>query len=193
MRNALWLCSALLVFSSGCVLRVPSGGYSPAPVNRKMTRNEAVDYAFGECRSRGLDCRVKDTDLKHGGDVWKVKMRAYGHGRKGHLHLEYDAWSRRLLRADSNLHAWRRHTPPRWGHDDDWDDDNDGVADWKDRRRGPPAHAASAPRSSSKDVKPASHQKRGENNKRSVDDDDDDKKRKTDAKSGKASSKESRH
>jgi hypothetical protein len=81
-----------------------------------MSYEEAVDLGFGQCRSRRLECRLKEAH-RTGRDVWKVKFHAFARDAKGHLHLEYDAWSRNLLKVDEKVKARR----------DDWDDD-----DWDD-------------------------------------------------------------
>jgi len=78
-----------------------------------MTYKEAVNLGFSQCRSRGYECRLKDADRK-GRDVWRVKFNAFTRGARGHLHLDFDAYSRRLLRVDEKVKG-RRH---------DWDDDD---------------------------------------------------------------------
>lgn len=178
MRNALWLFSALAIFTSGCFFRVPAGSYS-SPAHHRMSRDEAVDYAYSECRQRRLDCQVRDTDLQRGGRVWKVQMRAFGQGRKGYLDFKYDTYSRRLLDVDTRLRPWRAQYAPRWHVDRDWDDDFDGVDDRKERRP-PRRHSASNPgRFVSKEQKSPSQQKKAADD----DDDDDDSKSRRDTKS----------
>jgi hypothetical protein len=81
-----------------------------------MSYSEAVDLGFGQCRSRGYECQLKEAH-RTGNDVWKVKFRAFAHDAKGHLHLDYDAYSRNLLKVDEKVKARR--------DDDDWDDDDD--------------------------------------------------------------------
>ncbi|MBL0694700.1 hypothetical protein [Comamonas sp. JC664] len=77
-----------------------------------MTHREAVNLGFSQCRARGYECRLKDADRK-GRDVWRVKFHASTRNAKGHLHLDFDAYSRSLLRVDEKVKARR----------DDWDDD----------------------------------------------------------------------
>jgi hypothetical protein len=79
-----------------------------------MTYGEAVSLGQGQCRSRGLRCELKEAH-RTGKDVWKVKFHAYAHGAKGHLHLEYDAWSGDLLKVDEKVKARKK----------DWDDDRE--------------------------------------------------------------------
>lgn len=170
MRNVLLLGSLVSVLLSGCFFRPansggPYYGNRPPPA-RPMSYQEAVDRGFDECRSRRLQCRLQNANLSHNDSVWKVRMRAVGNQRKGHLFLEYDAYSRNLLRADAKIRPWRRSSPPRWDHNDDWDDDNDGVSNRKDNR----GHRASDPKQSS-NPKGASSPS---NQKRAADDDDDD-------------------
>jgi hypothetical protein len=47
-----------------------------------------------------------------------VKFRAYAPGAKGHVHLDYQAYSRALLKVDEKVKA------KRGGRDDDWNDDD---------------------------------------------------------------------
>ncbi len=78
-----------------------------------MSYNEAVALGSDFCRSRGYECQLKEAH-KTGNDVWKVKFRAYAPGAKGHVHLDYQAYSRALLKVDEKVKA----------KDDDWDDDD---------------------------------------------------------------------
>ncbi|MCP3105213.1 hypothetical protein LZ198_40725 [Myxococcus sp. K15C18031901] len=113
MRIVLLVGSLLL--ASGCVVhtRSPPRPERPPPRPVAMSRDEAVDLGFRQCRSRGLECRLKEVH-RTGKDVWKVKFFAAARGGRGFLHLEYDAWSRRLLDVDEKVKG--RH---------DWDDDDD--------------------------------------------------------------------
>lgn len=83
-----------------------------------MSYNEAVGRGMDFCRSRGYECHLKEAHMK-GNDVWKVKFRAFAPGAKGHVHLEYQAYSRALLRVDEKVKA-KKHAH----HDDDDDDDD---------------------------------------------------------------------
>ncbi|MBZ4396043.1 hypothetical protein OWM54_27525 [Myxococcus sp. MISCRS1] len=118
MRIALLVGGLLL--ASGCVVHSRSeprpGPSRPPPRPSSMSYKEAVDRGFGECRSRRYDCRLKEAH-RTGRDVWKVKFEASAPGARGHLHLEYDAFSRNLLRVDEKVKARR-------DRDDDWDDDD---------------------------------------------------------------------
>jgi hypothetical protein len=130
MRYSFLLGALLLV--SGCIVaRVPGPvvvhhpGPSPRPPPPPprpvaMTYNDAVNLGFGQCRSRGYDCQLQEAHLT-GDSVWKVKFRASASGAKGHLHLDYDAYSRNLLKVDEKVkgHGDR-------GDDDDDDDDGHG-------------------------------------------------------------------
>jgi hypothetical protein len=82
-----------------------------------MGYNEAVALGAEFCRSRGYECKLKEAH-KTGNDVWKVKFRAYAPGAKGHVHLDYQAYSRALLKVDEKVKA------KRGGRDDDWNDDD---------------------------------------------------------------------
>lgn len=83
-----------------------------------MSYNEAVSRGHSECRARGYRCELKEAHLT-GKDVWKVKFHAFAPGARGHLHLEYQAYSRELLRVDEKVKGRDRER-------DDWDDDDDG-------------------------------------------------------------------
>lgn len=101
---------------------------SPPPPQRPaaMTYKEAVNLGFSQCRSRGYECRLKDADRK-GRDVWRVKFDASTRRAKGHLHLDFDAYSRSLLRVDEKVKARR--------HDRDDDDDRRGRGKKKGHAR----------------------------------------------------------
>ncbi len=118
MRTLLLL--GLLCLAPGCIVR----GYHPhrppprPPSPRAMSYDEAVSMGFSECRSRGLRCELKEAHLT-GRDVWKVKFHAFAPSARGHLHLEYQAYTRELLDVDEKLKGRERDR-------DDWDDDDDG-------------------------------------------------------------------
>lgn len=123
----------VLLLSQACVVvpvrRGPGAPPPPPPVSRAMNYDEAVGLGFQFCRSRGYDCQLKEAHMT-GNDVWKVKFRAFAPGAKGHVHLDYQAYSRALLRVDEKVKA------KGGGHgDDDWDDD-DGPGRGKKRGHG---------------------------------------------------------
>jgi hypothetical protein len=130
----LMLVGVLLLAQACVVVPVRRGpGAPPPPSSGPMSYNEAVALGSDFCRSRGYECRLKEAH-KTGNDVWKVKFRAYAPGAKGHVHLDYQAYSRELLKVDEKVKAKRD------GRDDDWDDDDDhhgrgkkkGHAKWDD-------------------------------------------------------------
>jgi hypothetical protein len=130
MRNVLLL--GLLCLAPGCVLHTGRGYYprpaprpspppsqpAPPPPPRAMSYDEAVSLGLGQCRSRGYQCELKEAHLT-GNDVWKVKFRAFVSGGKGHLHIDYDAYSRAILKLDDKVKSRGRD------RDDDDDDDRD--------------------------------------------------------------------
>ncbi|WP_241759028.1 hypothetical protein [Pyxidicoccus parkwayensis] len=131
MRIALLLVGGLLL-APGCVVHtrpLPRSAPRPQPPPppppprpSAMSYNEAVDLGYGQCRSRRYECRLKDAH-RTGNDVWKVKYEVFGPGpAKGHLHLDFDAWSRNLLKVDDKVKARRGD----WDDDNDWDDDDHG-------------------------------------------------------------------
>ncbi|MFL5348701.1 MAG: hypothetical protein ACJ8AT_28225 [Hyalangium sp.] len=103
----------VLLLIPGCVV-VPARRGLPPPPPRQMTYNEAVNLGYGYCRSHGYECRLQDAHMT-GNNVWKVKFDAFAPGAKGHVHLDYDAYSRSLLRVDEKVKAK--------GNRDDDDDD----------------------------------------------------------------------
>lgn len=83
-----------------------------------MSYNEAVALGNEFCRSRGYNCQLKEAHMT-GNDVWKVKFRAYAGNAKGHVHLDYQAYSRALLKVDEKVKAQRDDRDDDWGDDDD--------------------------------------------------------------------------
>jgi hypothetical protein len=122
MRLPLLLGSLLL--SSGCIVAETRPSRPPRPPPRPppsrpvaMGYDEAVRRGFDQCRSRGYRCELQEAH-RTGNDVWKVKLWAYAPGAKGHLHLDYDAYSRNLLRVDEKVKGGpgHDHGPGRHGH-----------------------------------------------------------------------------
>jgi hypothetical protein len=93
-----------------------------------MSYQEAVSLGLEQCRSRGYQCELKEAH-RTGNDVWKVKFHAYASGAKGHVHLDYHAHTRALLKVDEKVKA-RKH--------DDWDDDDreDGRGHGRGKKKG---------------------------------------------------------
>jgi hypothetical protein len=131
----------LLSLAPGCVLH--ARGYYPRPAPqpvpapqppppsgpRAMSYDEAVSLGLSQCHSRGYRCELKEAHLT-GKDVWKVKFHAWASGNaRGHLHLDYNAWSRALLKVDDKMKARK---------DDDWDDDgrDDGRGHGRGKKKG---------------------------------------------------------
>jgi hypothetical protein len=90
-----------------------------------MSYDEAVSLGLGQCRSRGYQCELKEAHMT-GNDVWKVKFRASASNARGHLHLDYDAYSRALLKIDEKV-------KDKGG---DWDDDDDGRGHGRGKKKG---------------------------------------------------------
>lgn len=89
-----------------------------------MNRDEAVNLGFNFCRSRSYDCQLQEAHLA-GNDVWKVKFRAFAPGAKGHVHLDYNGYSRALLKVDEHVKSKGEHGRGHGKHGRDWDDDDD--------------------------------------------------------------------
>ncbi|MDY7227403.1 hypothetical protein [Hyalangium rubrum] len=111
----------VLLLAQGCVVhsRPPRRPAPPPPPSRPvaMSYDEAVNLGFNHCRSRGYQCELKDAH-RTGNDVWKVKFAAFASGARGHVHLDYHAYSRELLKVNEKVKG-------RNDHHDDWDDDDD--------------------------------------------------------------------
>ncbi len=80
-----------------------------------MSESEAIAAGHGFCRDRHYACRLKEAHLT-GKDRWKVKFDASRGDASGKGHLEFDAYSRALVKVDENVKARGR------GHG--WDDDH---------------------------------------------------------------------
>ena len=120
---------ALLFALSGCVVRMqtrpaplvvdsapPPPRPPPPPVRPAvLTYDGAVARGDAYCRSRGLPCYLKDAHLT-GNAVWKLKYDLRGDDGKGHLHLDLDAYSGRVLRDDLKFHE---HGHKHHDEDDD--------------------------------------------------------------------------
>jgi hypothetical protein len=114
----------VLLLSQACVVvpvRRPGMPPPPPSSSRPMNYNEAVALGMNFCRSRRYDCQLQEAHMA-GNDVWKVKFRAFGYGgAKGHVHLDYQAYSRELLRVDEKVKVRKGD----WDDDDDHDDHDD--------------------------------------------------------------------
>lgn len=82
-----------------------------------MSYDEAVHLGLQYCQGRGYGCQVKEAHLT-GKNVWKVKLRVVG-GLKGHVHLDYDAHSRTLLRVNEKVKERRGRGHKGRDYDDD--------------------------------------------------------------------------
>jgi len=111
----------VLLLGQACVVvpvrRVPGSPPPPPPSSRAMNYDEAVGLGLQFCRSRGYDCQLKEAHMT-GNDVWKVKFRAFAPGAKGHVHLDYQAYSRALLNVNEKVKAKGNDRDD----DGDWDD-----------------------------------------------------------------------
>jgi hypothetical protein len=117
----LLLTLGLLGLAPGCVVHA-RGPSVPVPVvlapaSRAMSHDEAVSLGLGQCHSRGYQCELKEAH-RTGKDVWKVKFHAWAPGARGHLHLDFDAYSRHLLKVDEKVKARKEKDRD----EDDWDD-----------------------------------------------------------------------
>jgi hypothetical protein len=93
-----------------------------------MSYDEAVSLGLEQCRVRGYQCELKEAH-RTGNEVWKVKFHAFAPGAKGHLHLDYHAFSRALLKVDEKVKAQK--------NDDREDDDrDDGRGHGRGKKKG---------------------------------------------------------
>jgi hypothetical protein len=93
-----------------------------------MSYNDAVSLGLEHCRARGYQCELKEAH-RTGNDVWKVKLRAFAPGAKGHVHLDYNAYTRALLKVDEKVKARK---------DEGWEDDDrdDGHGHGRGKKKG---------------------------------------------------------
>ncbi|MFL5321540.1 MAG: hypothetical protein ACJ790_17895, partial [Myxococcaceae bacterium] len=76
--------------------------------------------------SRGFSSNVKEAHLERNNSQWKVHLAVFRGESRGWMHLEYDAYSRGLLRAEEKVkdhHGHGHHGEGRWDDEDDGDDD----------------------------------------------------------------------
>jgi hypothetical protein len=99
-----------------------------------MSYDEAVGLGFQFCRSRGYECQLQEAHMT-GNDVWKVKFAAIASGARGHVHLDYNAYSRALLRVDEKVKT-RKGDRDDDDDDDDRDDDDHGHGHGKKKGHG---------------------------------------------------------
>ncbi len=125
----------LMLAGTGCTVRVtrqePTWRPAPPPVAtrplprppppppariERMDRREAMAVAIHHARRRGF--RDVEVDKVHltGNDVWKVKLEVERRGAEGKMHVDLDAWTREVIRAQEQV----KYRPHRGK---DWDDD----------------------------------------------------------------------
>jgi len=122
----------VLLLGQACVV-VPARGPvrvpAPAPSRpSEMSYDEAVGLGFRHCQSRGYQCQLKEAH-RTGNDVWKVKFAAFASGAKGHVHLDYHAYTRELLKVNEKVKAEK-----------DNDDDDDGRGHGRGKKKGHGKH-----------------------------------------------------
>lgn len=125
----------VLLLAQGCVIVPRNPGRVPPPPPARpseMSYDEAVSLGFRHCQSRGYQCQLKEAH-RTGNDVWKVKFAAYASGAKGHVHLDYHAYTRELLKVNEKVKAHKDHD-----HDDD--DDDDGRGHGRGKKKGHNKH-----------------------------------------------------
>lgn len=126
LLGVLLLGQACVVVPARGTVRVPA----PPPARpSEMGYDEAVGLGYRHCQSRGYNCELKEAH-RTGNDVWKVKFAAYASGAKGHVHLDYHAYTRELLKVNEKVKA----------HKDHHDDDDDGRGHGRGKRKGHAKH-----------------------------------------------------
>lgn len=158
MNKLIALSVVALSMVSGCAVRMSRPEYTrplpppppiqqPAPVVQRMSYDEAVSRALDYAHSRGFASRVKKAHLT-GNDVWKVKLEVVRADAKGKIHIDLDAYSREVIRAQEHVkfkkpkHHKKKYVRGDWDEDEYELDDDD---DWgPDRGRGKGKHKASA-------------------------------------------------
>lgn len=104
----------------------------PPPVRQPMSYQEAVQLGVNFASSRGYNSQLKEAHMT-GNNVWKVKLAVYRGDVRGHLHLDYDAYSRALLKSDEKVkdhgkHGHGPHGNKKWDDEDDDDDEHEASA-----------------------------------------------------------------
>lgn len=106
-RIATLLVVGSLLSQAGCAVGIgvppPSGPVvylPPPPPPMPLSRDQAVAVGQSYCYDRGYECHLKTANLAKHDSIWMVKFDARGRRAKGKLHLEIDAFSGELLRAD---------------------------------------------------------------------------------------------
>lgn len=129
LLGVLLLGQACVVVPARGTVRVPVP--APAPPSRpsEMGYDEAVGLGYRHCQSRGYNCQLKEAH-RTGNDVWKVKFAAFASGAKGHVHLDYHAYTRELLKVNEKVKAEK----------DDHDDDDDGRGHGRGKKKGHAKH-----------------------------------------------------
>ena len=108
-----------LVSSTGCAVRMSRPGPSPLPpppppparVVHEMSYQEAVDRAVAYARDRGYWSEVEKAH-RTGNGVWKVKLAVERADARGRLHIDFDAHTRKVIRAQEKVKYAKHH-----GHD----------------------------------------------------------------------------
>lgn len=149
MNKLIPLAIAVALVGSGCAVRMTRGEHRrlpppppgtsypapapapapPPPVVYRMSYDEAVHMATQYAAARGYSSYVKKAHLT-GNDVWKVKLQVRRADARGKLHVDFDAFSREVIRAQENV-KYRKHA-----RDDDHDDDDDDDRRGKGRVHG---------------------------------------------------------
>jgi hypothetical protein len=100
MRVTLFL--VLFTFVCACAVAEPPPRRYLAPPPAVLTYEEAVQRGLAYCESRRLECTLREAHLA-GNRVWRVHLRVYGPMEKGHLHLDYDAYTGALRHSEVRL------------------------------------------------------------------------------------------
>lgn len=151
MNNKLIALVALsLTAVTGCAVRVARPDVRPVPQRQerpvvvapqRMNYDEAVHRALDYARVRGFEAEVKEAHLT-GNDIWKVKLDVVRPDAKGKLHVELDAYSREVLRAQEHV-KYKKAKHAKGDRRDDRDDDDDDDEDYRSAGRGK-VHCAAA-------------------------------------------------
>jgi hypothetical protein len=105
MNKLALLSLVALVSTTGCAVRMSRPDAPPPPPGRKvqqMNHDDAVGRAMAWARDRGYDSHLKEAH-RTGNGVWKVKLEVARHDAHGKVHIDLDAYTWEIIRAQEKV------------------------------------------------------------------------------------------